>query len=88
MNTAFILLAQYDGAAIVPVEAVCRDYFAHLTPREFIRKTTAGQIGIPVVSIEASQKAARGVHVADLAAWIDKRREAARKEADQLQGRT
>lgn len=87
MNTAFMLMAQYGGRAIVPVDDVCRDYFAHLTPREFIRKTTAGAIDIPVVAIEQSNKAARGVHIADLAAWIDKRRDAARREADQLAGR-
>ncbi|WP_036840810.1 pyocin activator PrtN family protein [Pleomorphomonas oryzae] len=87
MNTTFLLMAQYDGRAVVPVEAVCRDYFSHLTVVEFIRKTTAGQIDIPVIAIEQSRKAARGVHIKDLAAWIDKRAEAARKEADQLAGR-
>ncbi|NJL06831.1 MAG: Pyocin activator protein PrtN [Methylacidiphilales bacterium] len=87
MNTKFLLLAQYEGRAVIPVEQVCRDYFAHLTPREFLRKATAGQIDIPVVAIEASQKAARGVHLADLAAWIDKRRAAAVKDCDQLVGR-
>jgi hypothetical protein len=36
--------------------------------------------------IETSQKAQRGVHIVDLAAYIDKRREAAIKERDQLCG--
>ena len=87
MNTAFLLLAQYDGRAIVSVEEVCRDFFTHLAPRDFIRKTTAGKIDIPVIAIEGSREAARGVHINDLAAWIDKRRAAAIKECDQLQGR-
>ncbi|MER9450119.1 pyocin activator PrtN family protein [Mesorhizobium sp. M0254] len=87
MNTAFLLLAQYNGAAIIPIAAVCRDYFQHLTPQQFARKTTEGEIDLPVVRIENSQKAAKGVHLVDLAAWIDKRREAAKKENDQLQGR-
>ncbi|MGJ5032291.1 pyocin activator PrtN family protein [Bradyrhizobium sp. HKCCYLS2038] len=87
MNTAFLLMAQYNGAAVIPLEAVCRDYFSHLTPVEFARKATAGQIDLPVVRIETSQKAARGVHLADLARWIDERRAAARKECEQLQGR-
>ena len=30
MNTAFLLMAQYGGKAIVPIEDVCRDYFSHL----------------------------------------------------------
>ncbi|RUX04767.1 MAG: Pyocin activator protein PrtN [Mesorhizobium sp.] len=87
MNTAFLLMAQFNGAAVIPVEQVCRDYFQHLTPQQFVRKTTDGEIDLPVVRIEQSQKAAKGVHLLDLAAWIDKRREAAKKENDQLQGR-
>lgn len=87
MNTAFLLMAQYHGAAVIPLEAVCRDYFQHLTPDEFTRKATKGQIDLPVVRIETSAKAAKGIHIADLANWIDARREAARKECDQLQGR-
>lgn len=87
MNTAFLLMAQYNGAAVIPLEAVCRDYFSHLTPAEFSRKATNGDIALPVVRIETSQKAARGVHLHDLAKWIDERRAAAQRECDQLQGR-
>lgn len=87
MNTEFLLLAQYNGAAVIPLETVCRDYFSHLTPIQLTRKATAGEIDLPIVRIETSQKAARGVHLQDLAAWIDARRAAAQKENDQLQGR-
>ncbi len=87
MNTAFLLMAQYDGAAIIPLDKVCRDYFSHMTEQQFARKATAGEIDIPVVRIETSQKAARGIHLQDLAAYIDARRAAAQKENNQLQGR-
>ncbi|MDX8492889.1 pyocin activator PrtN family protein [Mesorhizobium sp. VK22B] len=87
MNTAFLLMAQFNGAAVIPVDQVCSSFFQHLTPQQFVRKTTEGEIDLPVVRIEQSQKAAKGVHLLDLAAWIDKRREAAKKENDQLQGR-
>jgi hypothetical protein len=87
VNTSFLLLAQYDGRAVIPLELVCRDYFSHLTPLQLTRKTTAGEIDLPIVRIETSQKAARGVHLQDLAAWIDARRAAAQKECEQLQGR-
>ncbi|OJF93576.1 Pyocin activator protein PrtN [Rhizobium sp. 58] len=87
MNTAFLLMAQYNGAAVIPLESVCRDYFSHLTPVQFTRKATNGDIDLPVVRIERSQKAAAGVYLGDLAAWIDARREAAQKECDQMQGR-
>jgi len=88
MNTAFLLMAQYNGAAIIPIELVCRDYFSHLTPVEFARKASAGKIDIPITRIETgNRQAARGVHLQDLANWIDARREAAQKEADQMAGR-
>lgn len=86
-STPFLLFAQYGGQAVIPVEAVCRDYFHHLTPDKFLRKVSAGEIAIPVVRVEASQKSQKGVHLHDLAAYIDGRREAALKEFRQLYGR-
>lgn len=86
MNTAFLLMAQYDGAAVIPLDLVCRDYFSHLTPIQFSRKATDGDIRIPLVRIEGSQKAAKGVHLNDLAEWIDARRTAAQKECRQMHG--
>jgi len=86
MKTAMILMTQYDGLAIVPLERVCKDYFTHLTPEKFLRKVLAGEIKLPVVRIEDSQKAARGVHITDLAAYLDKQADAARRECAQLAG--
>ena len=87
MNTAFLLMAQYDAQAVIPVAAVVRDYFPHLTQDKFLRKVSAGEINIPLLRIEAgSQKAAKGVHLVDLAQYIDDRRAAAVKEARQLAG--
>lgn len=82
VSTAFLLMAQYNGAAIIPVATVCRDYFSHLTPDKFLRKVGAGEIALPVVRIEASQKCAKGVHLADLAAYLDERRLAAVRELE------
>jgi hypothetical protein len=85
MNTAFLLMAQYEAKAVIPVAAVVKDYFPHLTTENFIRKVALGDIKIPLVRIEpGSQKCAKGVHVNDLAKYIDDRREAAVKEARQL----
>lgn len=84
MNTAFLLMAQYDGKVIIPIDVVCRDYFSHLTPIKLIRKISAGDIALPLVRIEASQKCAKGVHLADLARYLDIRTEAARKEINAL----
>lgn len=80
MNTAFLLMAQYDGRAVIPVDDVCRDYFPHLSREAFLRKHTAGEIEIPLVRIEEGQKSAKGIHLVDLAAYVDKRREAAIRE--------
>lgn len=30
MNTVFLLMAQYNALAIIPVSAVVKDYFPHL----------------------------------------------------------
>lgn len=84
MNTAFLLMARYDGLAIIPAEKVCADYFPHLKPDQFIRKIGSGEIKLPLVRAEASQKAAKGVHLQDLADYLDRRREAARKELEQM----
>lgn len=85
MNTRFLLMAQYNGAAVIPIDALCRDYFTHLTPQKLISKMQGGEIKLPLVRIEAgSQKAARGVHIGDLADWIDARRAAAAKELKQM----
>ena len=84
MKTEYILMAQYDGLAVIPLEIVCRDYFRHLTVEKFLRKVLAGQINIPVVPMEGSQKTAKGVHVSDLAGYLDKQADAARKECEQL----
>lgn len=87
MNTAFLLMAQYDGQAVIPVDKVVRDYFQHLTTDKFVRKVALGEIRIPLLRIEpGSQKGAKGVHLTDLANYLDERRAAAVKEAKQLAG--
>ena len=84
MKTSLLLMAQYDARAVIPVEVVCRDYFQHLTPDKFVRKVSTGEIKIPLIRMEGSQKCAKGVHLQDLAEYLDARRAAAIKEAQQL----
>jgi Pyocin activator protein PrtN. len=86
MNTTFLLMAQYGGKAIISVEEICRDYFPHLTPEKFVRKVTIGEIKLPLIRIENSQKAAKGVHLQDLADYLDRQREAALKEFQKFHG--
>jgi hypothetical protein len=84
MNTTFILLAQYGARAVIPLDQVCRDYFPHLKTDKLLAKINAGEIALPVVRIEGSQKSSKGVTVQALAEYIDERAEAANKERDQL----
>jgi hypothetical protein len=84
MNTLFLLMARYNGLPVVPVDIVCTDYFQHLTPEKFLRKVLAGEISLPIVRMEPSQKCAKGVPIRDLAEYLDKQIEAARKECEQL----
>lgn len=84
MNTAFLLMAQYDAKAVIPAELVRRDYFPHLTLEKFLRKIGSGEIKLPLVRIEDSQKSARGVALQDLADYLDTRRKAALKEFEQF----
>ncbi|MDT4808551.1 Pyocin activator protein PrtN [compost metagenome] len=87
MNTVFLLMAQYKGQAIIPLNQVCQDYFRHLTPEKFQQKVLAGDIDLPIVRMEGSQKSARGVHLADLAKYLDAQHQKAQIENDKLHGR-
>lgn len=88
MKTVFLLMAQYDGLVIIPLERVCTDYFSHLSPEKMKLKVARGDIDLPLVQLEPSQKSARGVHLSDLADYIDKQRESAKADHDKLWGRT
>lgn len=80
-------MAQYGGVAVIPLERLCTDYFSHLTPTKLRSKIVAGVIDLPLVRIEDSQKAAQGVHLTDLARYLDVQRERAVIENDKLHNR-
>lgn len=87
MNTLFLLMAQYSGQAVIPLSQVCADYMG-LTVEKFKSKCMSGEIEIPIVRLGAdSQKAALGVHIDDLAKYIDRQRLRATEEQNKLMGR-
>lgn len=89
MKTAYLLMAQYDAMAVIPVARVVEDYFSHLSVENFLRKVAMGDITIPLVRIDpSSQKGAKGVHLADLADYLNVRHAAAVKELRQLTSNT
>lgn len=86
METIFLLMARYRGLPIIPVETVCADFFRPLTVKKFMEKIVAGEIKLTVVRLTNSQKAAKGVHINDLAAYLDKMHESARRDQHKLHG--
>jgi hypothetical protein len=68
----------------IPVESVRHEYFTHLNATGLVRKITRGETALPLTRIEAGEKAARGVHITDLADWIDGRRAAGAIELKQV----
>ncbi len=86
LNTAFLLMAQYNGQAIIPTDRVREDYFPHLTLANFLRKIAEGHLPLPVVRMEQSQKSAKGIHLQDLANYLDERRAAGQREFQQMYG--
>lgn len=80
-------MAQYQGQAVIPISQVCNDYMG-LTVEKFKLKCLSGEIDIPIVRLGAdSQKAALGVHLSDLANYIDRQRTKAISDHDKLMGR-
>ncbi|KVO10270.1 pyocin activator PrtN family protein [Burkholderia ubonensis] len=83
-ETLFFLMAQFGPRAVIPLDEVRKEYFSHLEPHVFIRKLAHGEIPLPLLRIEASQKSTKGIYMIDLAIYIDSRREEAEKERQRL----
>lgn len=85
MNTAFLLMARYNGIPIIPLTLIQQDYFPNLKMDQLQAKLLRGEIALPVVRLDpSSQKSAKGVSLVDLAAYIDAGIEAARRELQQM----
>ena len=85
MKTIYLLMAQYDARAIIPLEWIQRDFFTHLDVKKLAAKCTTGEIRLPLVRIDpSSQKSQKGIGIQDLAEYLDARQQAARKELVQF----
>ena len=58
LQTIFLLLAQYDGLTVIPLDIVCRDIFSHLSLLKFARHLNEGNIRLPAMRMDASAKTA------------------------------
>jgi Pyocin activator protein PrtN len=52
--TLLLLVAQYSGQTVVPLDRVCHDFFGHLTVEKLLGKALRGDIALPIVRIETS----------------------------------
>lgn len=85
MKTLFLLMARYDGLPVIPIERIQQDYFQHLTVPKFLAKCSKREIKLTIVRTDpSSQKSPKGVHIEDLATYLDGVRATATKEASQL----
>ncbi|WP_322866065.1 pyocin activator PrtN family protein [Aquicoccus sp. G2-2] len=79
MNSFFMLMAKYGPEVMIPAETVAEDWF-NIGKSKFFSKINNGDIALPLMTMEDSQKSPRGVHILDLAEYLDQRRDAARKK--------
>ena len=54
-----MILAFYGGCSVIPLDDVARDWFRNLSADKLQRKVLAGDIDLPIIRIEPSQKSAR-----------------------------
>ncbi|WP_187650766.1 pyocin activator PrtN family protein [Xenorhabdus indica] len=85
MNTAFLLLAEFETSQI-PLSSIAERYLS-MSPGTAERKANEGKLNIPTYKLTDSQKSPRIVHVNDLAAYIDKQRELAEKEVERMRAK-
>ena len=85
MNTVFLLMAAHDGKAVLNLDEVARDYLGFSHKVAIQRKAKAGEFPFPVFRLGNSQKSPWLVSIEDLAAYIDKQKEAAKRDFQALQ---
>lgn len=56
MKTIFLLMAQYNARAVIPLEWVRRDFFEHLHVKKLAAKCTTGEIRLPLVRTDPSSQ--------------------------------
>ncbi|MBG2915792.1 pyocin activator PrtN family protein [Proteus terrae] len=81
MNTVFLLMAEYETSQI-PLSVVA-EKFLSISSAHADKKANLGELPFP--TYRENQKSGRLVHIVDLAEWIDKKRDVAKKEFILLQ---
>ncbi len=82
MNTAFLLMAEFETAAI-PLSNIAERYLG-MRPSTAEQKASLGLLPLPTFRCNDSQKSPRMVHVNDLADLIDKKRKESKEEMEYI----
>lgn len=78
MNTAFLLMAQFNKA-VIPITEICEEYFG-LSAATAKSYAAAGKLPIPAFRTGKSNKATWMINVTDLAEHLDDLRDKAKKD--------
>ncbi|MCT7942419.1 pyocin activator PrtN family protein [Shewanella holmiensis] len=78
MNTAFLLMAQFNKA-VIPIKDICDEYFG-LSEATAKNYAAAGKLPIPAFRAGKSNKSTWMVNVTDLAEYLDQLRDQAKKD--------
>jgi len=79
MNTAMMLMIAYDGRPDIDVKTVAEKHF-DLSETRFLKKVEKREIEIPIVRLEDdSRKARRVIMLSDLANFLDRKADEARR---------
>ncbi len=73
-----------DAAHVPTNKVVLETHLLSITKPLSLRKIAEGQLALPLVRMEKSQKSAKGVHLQDLADYLDARRAEAQREFRQM----
>lgn len=85
MNTLFFLMAEFD--TITPALADISEKYLGMKPRTAEDKAAVGLLPLPTFRMSESQKAPRLVHLEDLASYIEKARQEAKREFEKFHGK-
>ena len=85
MNTHMALLLAKDGRTTLPLEEVGAEFLGISDKRILSQKARHGELPIPAFRLEKKQKAPWLVSTKDLAELIDKKRNEAMQDWQQLQ---
>ncbi|MEC9432685.1 MAG: pyocin activator PrtN family protein [Pseudomonadota bacterium] len=80
MKTIMMLFARYEGQPQIPLDRVREDFFGGMTREVFKKKVESGEVPLPLIRLGKGQKAALMIALQDLADYLDRCADEARRE--------